>query len=77
MLEHPVYPSLLATKSVAVKMRAVRAIIRKGSDDVSENPQRLHARRDPWLGRDDIVRSSRRREERGGNVHAPDLLDRE
>jgi hypothetical protein len=35
---------------VAVKMRAVRAISRKGSGDVPENPQRLYARRDPWLG---------------------------
>ena len=33
MLEHPADPPLLATKSVAVKMRAVRAISRKGSND--------------------------------------------
>jgi hypothetical protein len=77
MLGHPENPPLLATTSVAVKMRAVRAISRKGSDDVFENPQRLHARRDPNRDRDDIVRSSRRREERGRNDHAPDLLCRE
>jgi len=50
MLGYPVYPTLLAAKSAAVKMRSVRAISRKGSDDESENPQRLHARRDPALG---------------------------
>jgi hypothetical protein len=33
MLEHPVYPPLLAVKSTAVKMRAMRAISRKGSND--------------------------------------------
>ena len=31
MLEHPVDPPLLAVKSTAVTMRAVRAISRKGS----------------------------------------------
>ena len=47
MLGTPVDPPLLATQQqVAVKMRAVREISRKGSDDVpSENPQRLYARR--------------------------------
>ena len=33
MLGPPVDPPLLATRSVAVKMRTVRAISRKGSDD--------------------------------------------
>ena len=46
MLGTPVNPPLLATKSVAVKMRAVREISRKGSNDPFENPQRLDARRD-------------------------------
>jgi hypothetical protein len=46
MLEHPENPPLLAVRSTAVTMRAVRAISRKGSDDESENPQRLHARRE-------------------------------
>jgi len=47
MLGPPVDPPLLATKSVAVKMRAVREISRKGSNHVRfENPQRLDARRD-------------------------------
>ena len=42
MLEHPVYPPLLAVKSTAVKMRAVRAISRKGSnDDVRESSETL------------------------------------
>jgi len=45
MLEHPVDPPVLATKLVAVTIREVRAISRKGSAEVvAENPQRLYAR---------------------------------
>src|SRR2546422_5887149 len=54
VLEHPVDPALLATNLVAVKMRPVRAISRKGSNDVRSAvgaarnralPGRLHGRR--------------------------------
>ena len=46
MLGPPVDPPLLAMKWVAVKMRAVREISRKGSTlRRVENPQRLYARR--------------------------------
>ena len=46
MLGNPEDPPLLATMSAAVKKRAVRDISRKGSSQLLENPQRLHARHD-------------------------------
>ncbi len=72
MLGSPVDPPLLATMVVAVRMRAVRAISRKGSRSICARILRDYTPDAANDGRDEIVRSSRRREERGRNVRAPD-----
>jgi len=74
MLGTPVNPPLLATNSVAVTMRAVREISRKDSNDCSSRILRDYTPDTVVPSRDEIVRSSRRREERDRNDRVPDLF---